>query len=177
MVRSVIGGLSVLILPLVSILSLSAAQNAPPAAPAEEPVYRQPFTLKFKFLDHEYTDPFDKTPYVAENCVYILANERFGVHVKVENDEVAQLTYEKDPTKGDLDIELTIKKAAMMLTILNRMDRALNMELYMRVTNKPALFELNKVDLVAKRPYMVIWPYPVEEIALKSPTLHPKPVH
>ncbi len=176
MVRNMIRWLSLLILSLVSILSLPAAQNAPPAAPAEEPVHREPFTLKFKFMDHEYTDPFEKTPYIADNCVYIFANEHFGAHVKIANGDVTQLIYEKDPAKADLDFELSIKKAVMVLTILNRLDRTLYMDLYMRVTNKPGLFEVNKVDLQTKRPNVEYWPYPVEEVALKTPSFDPKKV-
>jgi len=172
-----IRGLAVSILSLVFILSLPAAQNAPPPASTEEPVSRQPFTLKFKFRDHEYTDPFDKTPYVADNCIYVFANEHFGVHVKVVDGEVSQLSYEKDPSKGELDVELTIKKSIMVMTILNRMDRTLYMDLFMRVPNKPGLFEVNKVDLQTKRPNVEFWPYPVEEIALKTPSFRGKPAH
>jgi len=170
-------GLAVAILSLAFIFSLPAAQNAPPPASAEEPVYRQPFTLKFKFRDHEYTDPFDKTPYVADNCIYVFANEHFGVHVKVVDGEVSQLSYDKDPSKGDLDVELTIKKSFMVMTILNRMDRTLYMDLFMRVNNKPALFEANKVEFQIKRPNVEFWPYPVEEIALKTPSFRGQQGH
>lgn len=142
--------------------------GSPPAT-----VFRDPFTLKLKVdKDQFYEEKFDKIPYVAENDVYLFVGENFGVKVTILNDEISQVTYERDPAKADIAFnftqELINKKLVMMLVIQNRLKRQLFIDALMTLPNKKGLFKTSIVPIEKGLSDYEMWPHPIVQLVLRN---------
>jgi hypothetical protein len=136
-------------------------------------VFRDPFTLKLKLDNkHFYEEKFDKIPYVAENDVYLFVGEDFGVKVTILNDEISQVTYERDPAKADIAFkftqELINKKLVMMLVIQNRLNRQLFIDALMTLPNKKGAFKTSIVPIEKGLSDFEMWPHPIVQLVLRN---------
>jgi len=79
----------------------------------ENPVFRPPFTLRLQVDDqHYYEQHFDRIPYAAENEVYLFAGEAFGINVAIVRDQIAAVSYQKDPARADVGPCVYARKVA-----------------------------------------------------------------
>jgi len=70
----------------------------------QEPAFRAPFVLKLR-IDSEryYEEHVNRIPYVLGNDVYLFAGESFGINVTIISNQIARITYRRDPAKGDVE--------------------------------------------------------------------------
>ena len=146
------------------------------AAPnVDATVLREPFTVKLHVdKEHYYEEHYDKRiPYVAENDVYLFSGEKFGINLKVNSDNVVDVTYQPDGKKADVWFIFTQEKelaggAGMMLTIQNKLERELRMDALMTVPGKKEIYKTSIVPIEAGLSDFESWPHPIIQLVLKN---------
>jgi hypothetical protein len=144
-----------------------------PAAAADSPVFRPPFTLRLQVDDrHYYERRFDRVPYVAESNVYLFAGETFGVNVTVAGERVFKLTYRKDPADADVEFAFTQEKSpdgpTMLLVIHNKLKKRLIMGAVMTVPGEDGVFKTSLLPVEPSLRNFESWPHPIIQLVLRN---------
>src|SRR5271166_6042000 len=139
----------------------------------EEQVFRAPFTLKLHVDNgHYYEETFDKVPHVAENSVYLFVGESFGVNVTVTENHISRITYQRDPSKADVDFAFTQENSQngwmMQLAIRNRLKRRLSFDALMTIPEKKGLYETSVLPVEPNLSSFESWPHPIVQLALRN---------
>lgn len=104
------------------VLSLACYPQIVTRETPQKPVAHDPFVLKLRINnEHYYEETIDGVPYVAENEVYLFAGETFGINVTANEKQISRITYQRDPTKADVEFKLTQEKSPngfMMLLVI-----------------------------------------------------------
>jgi hypothetical protein len=134
---------------------------------------RDPFTVKFQFDDkHKIEQQFDKTPYVSEKTIYVFPGEEFGINLRREGEEIAEVSYQPDLKKADVRFKFEVQKlgkqSMMMLTIKSDLDKTLVMDAGMLL---PGYKESVKTSIAPVWPHLMgieTWPQPILKLELKN---------
>ena len=154
------------------VLVLACILMAQEKAPADTPVFREPFTLKLKIDKSQYYEEhFDKIPYVANNEVYLLAGDKFGINLTTAKDDTLTATYQPDNKKADVWLVLTQEKMdkdrlMMLLTVKSNLDRRLFYDALMTVPEKKEIFKTNMLPVEAHLSNFESWPHPIVQLVL-----------
>ena len=164
--------LALLLLLAGSAFALQPAQVTTDVNP-QDTVFRDPFTLKLQVdKDHFYEEKLDKIPYVAGNDVYLFVRENFGVKATIINDEISQLTYEREPAKADIAFRFTQEvskgRPMMMLVIQNRLKRRLYLDALMTVPNKKGIYKTSILPVEKGLSNFESWPHPIVQLVLRN---------
>jgi len=156
---------------VLSLACFSQIQNK--SATPEEPVFRDPFTLKLHVdKEHYYEETFDRVPYVAENEVYLFAGETFGVNVTITESQLSGITYQRDPSKADVALAFTQESSAkgwiMMLVIQNRLKRKLYLNALMTLPGKKEIFNTSVLPVEPNLSDYESWPHPIVQLVLRN---------
>ncbi|HBC88744.1 MAG TPA: hypothetical protein DCZ94_17520 [Lentisphaeria bacterium] len=144
-------------------------------------VFRAPFILKLK-LDkgRTYEQKIEKTPYVADNNVYIFPGESFGINISIQKDEISRIDYQKEMAKAD--IEFTFKQeldekgdVMMMLAIVNKLKKTVYLDATMTVPDKKEPEAVTILPLEAGLSGNEMWPHPILQLVLNGFRLKEKP--
>jgi hypothetical protein len=143
------------------------------SATQEEPVFRPPFKLKLHADDDRYyQQSFDRTPYVADNDVYLFAGEAFGLNVTVTKNEISGIVYERNPAKADVELRFTQEKSqngwTMVLVIRNKLKRRLYLDALMTVPGKDKIFKTNVLPVEPNLTDFESWPHPIVQLVLRN---------
>ena len=144
-----------------------------PAAVAQEPVFRDPFTLKLGIDEkHYYEQHFDKIPYVIDGSVYLFKGESFGINVVIDGDRITGIQYQPDAAKSDLSFRFTQEKSAsglmMLLTTQNKMKRKIFFNALMTVPRKEGVFKTSVLPIDAGLSNYESWPHPIVQLVLQD---------
>ena len=164
----------------VAVLLLSGSvialphEQVPTDVNPQATVFRDPFTLKLQVdKGHFYEERFDKIPYVAGKDVYLFVGEDFGVKMTTINDEISQVTYEREPAKADVAFKFTQevsdgRPTMMMLVIQNRLKRRLFLDALMTVPNKKGIYKTSIVPIEKGLSNVESWPHPIVQLVLRN---------
>jgi hypothetical protein len=147
--------------------------GAPTMTDRENPVFRPPFTLRLQVDDqHYYEQHFDRIPYAAENEVYLFAGEAFGINVVIVRDQIAAVSYQKDPARADVDLAFTQEKSPhgpiMLLVIHNRLKKRLLMDALMTVPGEEGVSKTNLLPVEPSLSNFETWPHPIVQLVLRN---------
>jgi hypothetical protein len=156
---------------VISTCSLCA--QTPTASGTSSETFRDSFTVKFQFDDkHKVEEKFDRTPYVSEKTIYVFPGEEFGINIKREGEEIAEISYQPDLKKADVKFKFEVqklgKRGAMMLTTQSYLDKMLVMEAWMLL---PQYKEAVKTSMAPVLPHLMgieTWPQPILKLELKN---------
>lgn len=155
------------------------AQTPTPAGTTPE-TFRDPFTVKFQFDDKRKVEqPYDKTPYVSEKTIYVFPGEEFGINLRREGEQIAEVYYQPDLKMTDVKFKFEVQKlgkqSMMMLTIKSNLDKTLVMEAWMLL---PEYKEPVKTSIAPVWPHLMAietWPQPILKLELKNLRFAPAP--
>jgi hypothetical protein len=153
------------------LVSTRLCAQAPTVTTSE--TLRDPFTVKFQFDDkHKIEQQFDKTPYVSEKTIYVFPGEEFGINLRREGEEIAEVSYQPDLKKADVRFKFEVQKlgkqSMMMLTIKSDLDKTLVMDAGMLL---PGYKESVKTSIAPVWPHLMgieTWPQPILKLELKN---------
>ena len=153
--------------------AIALPQQASTDAAAASPVFRDPFTLRLRIdRDHFYEEHFDKTPYVAENDVYLFSGDKFGINVIITNNEISRVTYQPDAAKADVEFRFTQEKIGgretMLLVIQNKLKRMLFLDALMTVPQDKGIHKTSIVPVEPGLPDYESWPHPIVQLVLRN---------
>jgi hypothetical protein len=156
---------------ILGTLVLLSACFSRPCAAQENPVFRSPFVLKIRIdSGHYYEEKFDKVPYVADNEVYLFAGENFGINVTIVENEISQITYQRDPTKANVNFTFTQKESPsglmMLLLIRNKLKRSLLLDAKMTVPGQKGIYKTSVLPVKAGLSNVESWPHPIVQLVL-----------
>jgi hypothetical protein len=93
---------------------------------------------------------------VSEKTIYVFPGEEFGITIKREGEEIAEISYQPDPKKADVKFKFEVqklgKRSAMMLTTQSNLDKMLVMEAWMLL---PQYKEAVKTSMVPVLPHLM----------------------
>lgn len=147
-------------------------QTPTPAGTTSE-TFRDPFTVNLQFDDkHKVEQQFGKTPYVSEKTIYIFPGEEFGINLRREGEEIAEVSYQPDLKKTDVKFKFEVQKlgkqSMMMLTIQSNLGKMLVMDAGMLL---PGYKEPVKTSMAPVLPHLMgieTWPQPILKLELKN---------
>ncbi len=157
---------------IVAALMLQLACSSPvKGAAQQEPVFRAPFAVKLHIDDeHYYEQNFQRVPYVAENEVYLFAGETFGISVTITNNWPAQITYQRDAAKSDVEFRFTQEKSPdgfmMVLVTRNKLKRRLFCDALMTVPGKREICKTSVLPVDPNLSSFEEWPHPIVQLVL-----------
>jgi hypothetical protein len=144
-------------------------------SPEDEPVFREPFTLKLPVdKSHHYEERYDrKIPYIFEKAVYLFYGESFGIRVSASGDEITTIRYEKDLTKADVtfefkQLERTRNSVLTLLVIENKLPRRLYLEALITLPNRKGVFKTSILPVESKLQNYESWPHPIVQLVLRN---------
>lgn len=156
-------------------LTFLAAQEPQSASTgdASAPVFRDPFNLKIHAdKGGDYEQQFDKVPYVADNFVYLFAGEGFGINATVNQNEISQISYQKDAHKADVWFESKQERIgkiwATLLTIQNHLKQKLFVDALMTIPNQNGIYTTDVVPIPPNLADFESWPHPIVQLVLRN---------
>jgi hypothetical protein len=157
-------------------LAAADATSAMPAKPAQtDLVFREPFTLKLRVdKDHFYEEHYDRRiPYVAANDVYLFCGESFGLKLGITNGEVATVTYQKEKTGADVEVELKQEdgkdgEPMTMLLLKSNVEKTLFIDALMTVPERKGIYKTSILPLQAGLMGFESWPHPIVQLVLRN---------
>lgn len=153
---------------------LSCVLVAQEKAPADSPVFREPFTLKLKIdKSRYYEEHFDKIPYVADDDVYLFSGDKFGINLTAAEDGTLMATYQPDNKKADVwfifgQEKMDKDKLMMLLTVKSNLDRRLFYDALMTIPEKKGLYKTNMLPVEAHLSNFESWPHPIVQLVLRD---------
>jgi hypothetical protein len=155
------------------LVSTRLCAQAPAPAGTTPETFRDPFTVKFQFDDKRKVEQqFGKTPYVSEKTIYVFPGEEFGINLRREGEEIAEVSYHPDLKMTDVKFKFEVQKlgkqSMMMLTIKSNLDKTLLMEAWMLL---PGYKEPVKTSIAPVWPHLMgieTWPQPILKLELKN---------
>ncbi|HEX4546128.1 MAG TPA: hypothetical protein VH110_07175 [Candidatus Acidoferrum sp.] len=155
------------------------AQTPAPTGTTSE-TSRDPFTVKFQFDDKRKVEQqFGKTPYVSEKTIHVFPGEEFGINLRLEGEEIVEVSYQPDLQKTDVKFKFEVQKlgkqSMMMLTIKSNLDKTLVMDAGMLL---PGYKEPVKTSMAPVWPHLMgieTWPQPILKLELKNLRLEAAP--
>ena len=158
---------------LASVAITFAADDAP-KKPADEPVFREPFTLKLHIdKEHFYEEKLPKLPFVHEGDVYLLKGDAFGLTLDVQDNAIRAVKYQPDVKKADVTLKFTQEvdadgTAMMMLHIHNNTKQPLDVDALMTVPNKKGIAKTNILTVQPGLSGFESWPHPIIQLVLRN---------
>lgn len=155
------------------LVSTRLCAQTPPQTVTTPETFRDPFTVKFQFDNKRKVEQqFGKTPFVSEKTIHVFPGEEFGVNLKSEAEEIAEVSYQADLKKTDVKFKFEVRKigkqSMMMLTIQSNLDKMLVMDALMLL---PGYKEPVKTSLAPVLPQLMgieTWPQPILKLELKN---------
>jgi hypothetical protein len=159
---------------LLVLAPLSQAADTAATKPAQDTVFREPFTLNLH-IDKEnfYEQKFSKIPYVHNGNVYLFKGDEFGLTLDIKEDSIRAVKYQPDVKKADVTLKFTQniqpdKTAFMMLVIHNGTEQTLNMDALMTVPGKKGVFKSNILPIQPGLSDYESWPHPIVQLMLRN---------
>ncbi len=157
-------------------LAAGATTNHEPTTPTETNlVFRQPFTLKIRVDKGQYYEERyeRKIPYVAANDVYLFCGESFGLKLGITDGEVVSVTYQKEKTGADVEVEFKQEdgkdgEPMTMLVLKSNVKRALFIDALMTVPERKGIFKTSILPLQPGRMGFESWPHPIVQLVLRN---------
>jgi len=155
-------------------MTLAADKNDGTTKPAEETVFREPFTLKLHVdKGRFYKEKFAKIPFVHDGTVYLFKGDEFGLCLEIQDNTIRAVRYQPDLGKADVTLKFTqeVEKdgtAMMMLAIHNGTNHTLNVDALMTVPNKKGICQTNILPIKAGLSDYESWPHPIVQLALRN---------
>jgi|SRR5262245_20704550 len=155
-------------------LALSALMSPQTSTAQDQPIFRKLFTLKLHMGDGRvYEERFERSPYIADNTVFLFAGDHFGIKVTLAGEEISAVSFEKDSSKADVVFKFTQEKAdsARPMTLLvsrNKLKRPLLMDGFMTVPGKSGIYRTSLVPVRAGLVSYESWPHPIVQLALRN---------
>jgi len=160
---------------LLSVTFTVASDKEDPAAKsAEEPVFREPFTLKLH-VDKErfYEEKFGKVPFVHDGNVYLFKGDNFGLTLEIKEHAIQSVKYQPDLKKADLTLKFTENKLAdgapmMLLKLHNKTKETLNVDALMTVPGQKGIAKTNILPISPGLSGFESWPHPIVQLVLRN---------
>lgn len=160
---------------IVALAAISIAASAHAQAPASRnSTFRPPFDLKLHIdKKPDYTEHFDRTPYVSGNQVFVFPGERFGINVTLKDDKIAAIAFEPEGTKNDIEFHLTQETITPDLTIMvlvthNGLKRTLLFDARMTIPKEKASFDTSITPVEPGQSSYESWPNPIIQLILTN---------
>jgi hypothetical protein len=158
---------------LVSVTCTLAADDAP-KNPSDEPVFREPFTLKLQVdKEHFYEEKLPKIPFVHGGDVYLVKGDEFGLAVDIQDNAIRAVKYQPEIKSADVTLKFTQEvqadgTAMMMLVIRNRTKQTLYMDALMTVPNKKGVAKTNVLPIEPGLSGYESWPHAIIQLVLRN---------
>ncbi len=142
--------------------------------PAEEAVFREPFTLKLQIdKEHFYEKEFTKMAYVHEDNVYLFKGDEFGLTLDIQDGSIRAVKYQPDVKKADVTLKFTQEvdaggTAMMMLHIHNNTKQPLDVDALMTVPNEKKTFKTSILTVQPGLSGFESWPHPIVQLVLRN---------
>ena len=158
---------------LAAFVSACAADDAA-KKPAEDTVFRKPFTLKLHVdKGHFYEEKFGKIPFVHDGDVYLFKGDEFGLVLDIQDNSIRAVKYQQDLKKADVTLKFSQEvqpdgTAMMMLHIHNNTKHTLDIDALMTVPDKKSIA---KTSIFPVRPGLSgfeSWPHPIVQLVLRN---------
>ena len=160
---------------IVALAAICIPASAYAQAPAgQKSPLRPPFDLKLHIdKKPDYTEHFDRTPYVSGNQVFVFPGERFGINVTLKDDKIAAISYEPDGAKSDIEFHLTQETITpeitiMMLVTHNGLKRTLLFDAKMTMPKEKAPFDTSITPVEPGLSSYESWPNPIIQLILSN---------
>jgi hypothetical protein len=163
---------------LCSLLALACATLAysadAPKKPADEPVFREPFTLKLHIdKEHFYEEKFGKIPFVDKGDVYLFKGDEFGLTLNVQDKSIRAVKYQPEVKKADVTLKFTQEveadgTAMMILHIHNNTKHTLLMDALMTVPGEKGIAKTSILPVEPGLSGFESWPHPIVQLVLRN---------
>ncbi len=124
---------------------------------------RAPFELKLRFdKEHVYDQKVLEQPYVQQESVSLFCGDDYGINVKIENDEIAHITYQKVTAEADITFHFWQEvdkdgKQMMMCNIHNNLARKVYIKAVMTIPFKKGTYKTSIMPVEAGLSGIEIW--------------------
>lgn len=158
---------------LVSV-TVTFGADAAAKKPAEETVFREPFTLKLHIdKEHFYEEKLGKIPFVHDGNVYLFKGDDFGLTLDIQDNSIRTIKYQPDVKKADVTLKFTQEvradgAAMMMLHIRNNTKQTLNVDALMTVPEKKGIAKTTILPLQPGLSGFESWPHPIVQLVLRN---------
>ena len=135
----------------LSSVAITLAADDPAQKPAEDTVFREPFTLKLQIdKEHFYEEKIGKMPFVHNGDVYLFKGDEFGLNLVIQDNSIRAVKCQPDVKKADVTLKFTQEVVAngtamMMLQIHNNTKHILDVDALMTVPNKKGIAKTSVV--------------------------------
>ena len=96
--------------------------------------------------------------------------ETFGINVSIAENKISRITYQRDPTKADVEFKFTQEKSPnglmMLLVIRNKLKRSLFLDAKMTVPEKKEIYKTSVLPVKASLSNVESWPHPIVQLVL-----------
>lgn len=138
-------------------------------------VFREPFTLKLHIdKEHYYEQEINnRVPYVHNNSIYLFVGESFGINIKINNEEITEISYQKDIDKSDIELKFSQEinedsSAITLLVIKNKTENKIFMDASMTIPEKKGVYQTTILPLEPGLSGYESWPHAIVQLVLKN---------
>jgi len=165
--------LTLLVFTLFMSVAFAADKNDATKA-AEEPVFREPFTLRLHVdKEHFYEQKIEKIPFVHQGDVYLLKGDEFGLALEIKDNAIVSVKYQPNLKKADVTLKFTQEIMAdgggmMLLNIHNNTKVKLNADVLMTVAGQKGVQKTNILPVPPSMSGFESWPDPIVQLVLRN---------
>lgn len=145
-----------------------------PANAGEDPVFREPFTLKLH-IDKErfYEEKFGKVPFVDDGKIYLFKGDELGFDLDIQDNFIRKVIYRPGVKKVDVTLKFTQVgepdgTAMMMLRIHNNTKHTLYMDALMTVPGREDIAKTGILPVGPGLSGIESWPHPIVQLLLRN---------
>jgi hypothetical protein len=158
----------------VFLLAAPAFAQSQTTQPAPNSAPRLPFTVRLHIdANRDYKTSFGDYVYVQGDEVSLFAGDSFGINVTVADDQIAGITYQKDPDKSDVAFKFSQEslengKWRMQLVTRNGLKRRLAFDAQRMAPWKDEMLQTNILPIEPGLSSFESWPDPIVELVLTN---------